>query len=494
MDSNEEFVVVNEENDNRRDAVARLDVLVDLFKQTIRTLNQSSILLKDELQTAITVTLQSSTPDHSSTVEHLVKQLDDISVSPEEVRKTYVRQLCSRLVAVNEEKQVVMTELVELNNQLRKAEAETRKWKKIIEPILKIETEIKKFDSTLSSKEESVLDETGSLLSDDSTADDVCNFLNSMHNRIQTLHTEAAAMKKTDKSTSETYTQVYLANKIQNSPDKHCMNNMNSNGIQVDSHTLKFVTCLPDEIPLPSMVSSNAPNHETPACTNLAKEAIDQASLMRNIDLKELVREEVLRILSERNQDFSTPSTTTSVASLSDDKLLAPVANTPPTQPKTSVTHNAPSILNLWPHLSFNGVSSKHVPPPLTAGEEVTEISNINEFNSTPSAPDNSSELSENGGIPSEPKTLMPSFLSYVGGFVRRQIQQLTENQNNRSNYGSWLTELGLNPCEESFNKPMERPSVPSYSVDEEQPWCPGCHQMFGSRADLEEHLIDCLL
>ncbi|CAH8465734.1 unnamed protein product [Schistosoma haematobium] len=276
MDSNEEFVVVNEENDNRRDAVARLDVLVDLFKQTIRTLNQSSILLKDELQTAITVTLQSSTPDHSSTVEHLVKQLDDISVSPEEVRKTYVRQLCSRLVAVNEEKQVVMTELVELNNQLRKAEAETRKWKKIIEPILKIETEIKKFDSTLSSKEESVLDETGSLLSDDSTVDDVCNFLNSMHNRIQTLHTEAAAMKKTDKSTSETYTQVYLANKLQNSPDKHCMNNMNSNGIQVDSHTLKFVTCLPDEIPLPSMVFSNAPNHETPAYTNLAKEAIDQ--------------------------------------------------------------------------------------------------------------------------------------------------------------------------------------------------------------------------
>ncbi|CAH8463885.1 unnamed protein product [Schistosoma curassoni] len=244
------------------------------------------------------------------------------------------------------------------------------------------------------------------------------------------------------------------------------MNNMNSNGIQVDSHTLKFVTCLPDEIPLPSMVSSNAPNHETPAYTNLAKEAIDQASLMRNIDLKELVREEVLRILSERNQDFSTPSTTTSVASLSDDKLLAPVANTPPTQPETSATHNvpsAPSILNLWPHLSFNGVSSKHVPPPLTAGEEVTEISNINEFNSTPSAPDNSSE-------------------------------QLTENQNNRSNYGSWLTELGLNPCEESFNKPMERPSVPSYSVDEEQPWCPGCHQMFASRADLEEHLIDCLL
>ncbi|CAI2724543.1 unnamed protein product [Schistosoma spindalis] len=473
MDSNEEFVVVNEENDNRRDAVARLDVLVDLFKQTIRTLNQSSILLKDELQTAITVTLQSSTPDHSSTVEHLVKQLDDISVSPDEVRKTYVRQLCSRLVAVNEEKQVVMTELVELNNQLRKAEAETRKWKKLIEPILKIETEIKKFDSTLSSKEESVSDETGSLLSDDTTVDDVCNFLNSMYNRIQTLHTEAAAMKKTDKSTSETYTQVSFANKLRNSLDEQCINNVNSNGIQVDSHTLKFGTCLPCEIPLPSM-----------------------ASLMRNIDLKELVREEVLRILSERNQDFST-SNTTLVASLSDDKLLAPVANTPPTKPETSATHNvpsAPSILNLWPHLSFSGVSSKHVPPPLTAGEEVTEISNINELNSTPSAPDNISELYGNGGIPSEPKTLMPSFLSYVGGFVRRQIQQLTENQDNRSNYGSWLTELGLNPCEESFKKPMERPSVPSYSVDEEQPWCPGCHQMFASRADLEEHLIDCLL
>ncbi|XP_018648570.1 hypothetical protein Smp_028170.1 [Schistosoma mansoni] len=439
MDSNEEFVVVNEENDSRRDAVARLDVLVDLFKQTIRTLNQSSILLKDELQTAITVTLQSSTPDHSSTVEHLVKQLDDISVSPDEVRKAYVRQLCSRLVAVNEEKQVVMTELVELNNQLRKAEAENRKWKKLIEPILKIETEIKKLDSKLSPKEESVLDESGSLLSDDTTVDDVCNFLNSMHNRIQTLNTEAAAVKETDKSTSETYTQVSLANNLQNSPDKHCVNNVNSNGIQVDSHTLKFGTCLPDEIPLPSM-----------------------ASLMRNIDLKELVREEVSRILSERNQDTST----TSVASVPVDNLLAPVAKTAPTQPETSATHNipsAPSILNLWSNLSFNGVSSKHVPPPLTAGEEVAEITNINEFNSTPSAPDNSSE-------------------------------QLAENQVNRSNYGSWLTELGLNPCEESFKKPVERPSVPSFSVDEEQPWCPGCHQMFASRADLEEHLIDCLL
>ncbi|CAH8458556.1 unnamed protein product [Schistosoma rodhaini] len=439
MDSNEEFVVVNEENDSRRDAVARLDVLVDLFKQTIRTLNQSSILLKDELQTAITVTLQSSTPDHSSTVEHLVKQLDDISVSPDEVRKAYVRQLCSRLVAVNEEKQVVMTELVELNNQLRKAEAENRKWKKLIEPILKIETEIKKLDSKLYPKEESVLDESGSLLSDDTTVDDVCNFLNSMHNRIQTLNTEAAAVKETDKSTSETYTQVSLANNLQNSPDKHCVNNVNSNGIQVDSHTLKFGTCLPDEIPLPSM-----------------------ASLMRNIDLKELVREEVSRILSERNQDTST----TSVASVPVDNLLAPVAKTAPTQPETSATHNipsAPSILNLWSNLSFNGVSSKHVPPPLTAGEEVAEITNINEFNSTPSAPDNSSE-------------------------------QLAENQVNRSNYGSWLTELGLNPCEESFKKPVERPSVPSFSVDEEQPWCPGCHQMFASRADLEEHLIDCLL
>ncbi|VDO62884.1 unnamed protein product [Schistosoma margrebowiei] len=479
MDSNEEFVVVNEENDNRRDAVARLDVLVDLFKQTIRKPHNLSSYFCQALS---------------------INQ----SVSPEEVRKTYVRQLCSRLVAVNEEKQVVMTELVELNNQLRKAEAETRKWKKLIEPILKIETEIKKFDSTLSSKEESVLDETGSLLSDDSTVDDVCNFLNSMHNRIQTLHTEAAAIKKTDKSTSETYTQVYLANKLQNSPDKDCMNNMNSNGIQVGSHTLKFDTCLPDEIPLPSMVS---PSNSleilyTFGCKSLLVSNylclfLSKASLTRNIDLKELVREEVLRILSERNQDFSTPNTTTSVVSLSDDKLLAPVANTPPTQPETSVTHNvpsAPSILNLWPHLSFNGVSSKHIPPPLTAGEEVTEISNINEFSSTPSAPDNSPELSENGGIPSEPKTLMPSFLSYVGGFVRRQIQQLTDNQDSRSNYGSWLTELGLNPCEESFKKPMERPSVPSYSVDEEQPWCPGCHQMFASRADLEEHLIDCLL
>ncbi|CAH8456724.1 unnamed protein product [Schistosoma turkestanicum] len=394
-----------------------------------------------------------------------------------------------------------MTELVELNNQLRIAEEEARKWKKLIEPILKIETEINKLNSTLLSKEEPFSDETEPL-SSDTTIDGVCDFLHSMHNKIQILHANACAMKKTDKITSDICTQVCVVNTSQTSSDKHCVQRVGSRTL-VMRLAEKFDTCLQAEVPLPPMVSSNAANRELPTYTNFAKEAIDQASVLKNIDLKGLIHAEILRVLSEQNHCFSTPNTTASLASVPVDNLLAPVAKTSPKQSVTPIANSvpsAPSILNLWPHLSFGGVSSKHVPPPLpeseeliSPSEEVTGMSTINEFNLTSSS-DNGPESYRNGEIPSESKTLMPSFLTYIGGFVRRQIQQLSESQISDSNYGSWLSELGLNPCEESFNKPIERPSVPSFSVDEEQPWCPGCHRMFPSRADLEEHFNDCLL
>ncbi|TNN08661.1 hypothetical protein EWB00_006834 [Schistosoma japonicum] len=464
MDSNEEFVVVNEESDNQRESVARLDVLVDLFKKTIETLNQSSILLKDELQTALSVTLQNVTPDHSSTVE-------DLSVSPDNVRKTYVKQLCSRLVAVNEEKQFVMTELVELNDQLRIMESEACKWKKLIDPITKIAAGIKKLEYKLSNKTKSDT-ENDPILSYDTTVDDVCDFLNAVCDRIDVMQTnEAVVTEKVDKGTSNTDTKVCFVEKVQTSSDTQCINNACSSGIQTDNLS-KSNACLQAEILLPPMIPSDAVNQEPPAYTNFSKEMTKQTFTIENVDLKELVRKEVLRILSDRNQQFST-SNTSQGASIPVDTLLAPVTKTSPTQRNDTTTSGSPnplSILNLWPHLSVGGVSSKNAPPPLTTSgfsinpsREVTEMSVVNETNSNPSAPDESSE-------------------------------QLTDSQNSNCNYGSWLSELGLDPCEETFNRPIERPSVPSFSVDEEQPWCPGCHRMFPSRAELEDHFNDCLM
>ncbi|VDQ16561.1 unnamed protein product [Trichobilharzia regenti] len=137
MDSNEEFVVVNEENDNQRDSIARLDVLVDLFKKTI-----------DELQTALSVTLQNVTPDHTSTIEDLVKQLDSI------------------------------------------------KWKKLIEPISMVAAGIKELESVFSSKSEVDSTDVEPSLSDDSTVDDVCSFLTTMYGKIQNIRDKEPVARK----------------------------------------------------------------------------------------------------------------------------------------------------------------------------------------------------------------------------------------------------------------------------------------------------------
>nr|CAH8829863.1 unnamed protein product [Trichobilharzia regenti] len=445
MDSNEEFVVVNEENDNQRDSIARLDVLVDLFKKTIETLNQSSILLKDELQTALSVTLQNVTPDHTSTIEDLVKQLDSILLSPDDVRKTYVKQLCSRLVAVNEEKQFVMTELVELNDQLRTMEAETRKWKKLIEPISMVAAGIKELESVFSSKSEVDSTDVEPSLSDDSTVDDVCSFLTTMYGKIQNIRDkEPVARKMVSKSTSETCSSVCLVDSVQVSSGRQCTDGVSSNSIQTDCSIAKCDAWMQAEISSPPVTSA-----------------------LENIDVKELVRQEVLRILNERNTISFAPETTTSETEERINSLLAPVAKTPSAQPLSPPTNEIPSStgsLNLWPHLHLGGVSSVHVAPSFTS-EAASAVSIQNQTNVTSSL---TSSISE--------------------------IQQLTNPENTTSDYGSWLSELGLNPCESNFNQPVERPSAPSFSVDEEQPWCPGCHQMFASRSELEDHFLSCLI
>nr|CAH8829865.1 unnamed protein product [Trichobilharzia regenti] len=498
MDSNEEFVVVNEENDNQRDSIARLDVLVDLFKKTIETLNQSSILLKDELQTALSVTLQNVTPDHTSTIEDLVKQLDSILLSPDDVRKTYVKQLCSRLVAVNEEKQFVMTELVELNDQLRTMEAETRKWKKLIEPISMVAAGIKELESVFSSKSEVDSTDVEPSLSDDSTVDDVCSFLTTMYGKIQNIRDkEPVARKMVSKSTSETCSSVCLVDSVQVSSGRQCTDGVSSNSIQTDCSIAKCDAWMQAEISSPPVVSTNATSQlEPPAYASLSKATVDQTSALENIDVKELVRQEVLRILNERNTISFAPETTTSETEERINSLLAPVAKTPSAQPLSPPTNEIPSStgsLNLWPHLHLGGVSSVHVAPSFTS-EAASAVSIQNQTNVTSSLTSSISESYSTAGISSESKTSMSSFLPVVGGFVRRQIQQLTNPENTTSDYGSWLSELGLNPCESNFNQPVERPSAPSFSVDEEQPWCPGCHQMFASRSELEDHFLSCLI
>ncbi|CAH8646774.1 unnamed protein product [Dicrocoelium dendriticum] len=125
MDPSEEFVVLDEEAAAARNmAVDRLSVLIDLFSKALDSVNQSNVLLKDELRSALTVTLQHVVPYDSTLIEDLVKKLDGVSLSTEEVRASYVRRLCSRLVVVNEEKQALESENNSLRESLKQKEHE----------------------------------------------------------------------------------------------------------------------------------------------------------------------------------------------------------------------------------------------------------------------------------------------------------------------------------------------------------------------------------
>ncbi|GAA52716.1 hypothetical protein CLF_108663, partial [Clonorchis sinensis] len=88
------------------------------------TLNQSNVLLKDELQSALSVTLQHVCPDRTSSTDDLIKLLDGNISSPEEVRANYVKRLCSRLVALNEEKLALLAENTSLRESLTAKERE----------------------------------------------------------------------------------------------------------------------------------------------------------------------------------------------------------------------------------------------------------------------------------------------------------------------------------------------------------------------------------
>ncbi|KAF5396409.1 hypothetical protein PHET_10890 [Paragonimus heterotremus] len=125
MDPADDFVVVDEEAaTSQKMALDRLHVLIDLFSKALDAVNQSNILLKDELRSALSVTLQHIDADYSSSTDDLIKTLESNVTGVEDVRANYVRRLCSRLVAVNEEKQTLLAEQMSCKDAVKNKEKE----------------------------------------------------------------------------------------------------------------------------------------------------------------------------------------------------------------------------------------------------------------------------------------------------------------------------------------------------------------------------------
>ncbi|KAG5447123.1 hypothetical protein CSKR_107582 [Clonorchis sinensis] len=115
MSSGDDFQVVPEEQDeSQADVMENLKELVCLFHSSVDALNQSTILLKDELQNALSLALQRVDPGESSKTEELLKSFSTALTSTDEVRKNYVRRLCTKLVSLESEKRELEAECVRL--------------------------------------------------------------------------------------------------------------------------------------------------------------------------------------------------------------------------------------------------------------------------------------------------------------------------------------------------------------------------------------------
>lgn len=145
METPNDFVVIEEESCTQKALLDRLGVLVDLFSKALDAVNQSNVLLKDELRSALSVTLSNLRPDTETSTEVLVKALDNTVTSTDDIRANYTRNLCSRLVAVNEQneilsaelsslKQSILTKDTELEEQLQIASSSVKKINEILRP------------------------------------------------------------------------------------------------------------------------------------------------------------------------------------------------------------------------------------------------------------------------------------------------------------------------------------------------------------------------
>ncbi|TGZ58433.1 hypothetical protein CRM22_009643 [Opisthorchis felineus] len=186
MENTEDFVVVEEDAaSEKKSEIDRLRVLVELFTKALDTLNQSNVLLKDELQSALSVTLQHVCPDRTSSTDDLIKLLDGNISSPEEVRANYVKRLCSRLVALNEEKLALLAE----NTGLR--ESLTAKEKEFSDQVADASLTTRNIEMVLAQLEDGDTNPPD-IVSASTTIGDLCTSLNSIYDRLSKLQLKPA--------------------------------------------------------------------------------------------------------------------------------------------------------------------------------------------------------------------------------------------------------------------------------------------------------------
>ncbi|CAL8092407.1 unnamed protein product [Calicophoron daubneyi] len=186
-DNSEDFVVVDEETANaQKAALERLQVLIDLFAKALDAVNQSNVLLKDELRSALSVTLQHVSPDNSVNIDDLLKSLEGSITSTEEVRTNHVRRLCARLVAVNEEKQALLDEHVKLKSMLGSRDEEKVKLKNAMEVVRDMKQIVSRLDSN-SESPSSPVSAAAASATDSGTLDELCDSLVTLRSRLSRI-------------------------------------------------------------------------------------------------------------------------------------------------------------------------------------------------------------------------------------------------------------------------------------------------------------------
>ncbi|KAF8565679.1 hypothetical protein P879_07755 [Paragonimus westermani] len=110
------IVVVDEEGSGiPSDVVEQLREVVHLFSSSIEALNHSTVLLKDELQNALSAALERLEPDSNITTDAILEDFNRCTLNSSDARREYIRRLCTRLVTLEDEMRALQSE----NSQLK---------------------------------------------------------------------------------------------------------------------------------------------------------------------------------------------------------------------------------------------------------------------------------------------------------------------------------------------------------------------------------------
>ncbi|TPP65480.1 hypothetical protein FGIG_02147 [Fasciola gigantica] len=177
----DEFLVWDEDQDGTTDVLSQLRETIGLFGSSINALNESSLLLKDELQRTLSAALQRVELEKPESAEEILKEFHKSMKSDDEVRRDYLRRICSRLVATENEKQKLEAELNSLkaSQYLDKANVENSpEHKKELNGMRKTIDEIEKLISKLADEnsETTLTKESNSNVK-----------LTSLHNRLRRM-------------------------------------------------------------------------------------------------------------------------------------------------------------------------------------------------------------------------------------------------------------------------------------------------------------------